>query len=62
MCDEQVVVVPLITKLHEGLVLQAEESLLASEHYENALQVPIVGDVELAGVNAHWPSVPFPFP
>ena len=58
--DEQVVCVPLVIKLHEGFVLHAIESLLASEHYENALQVPIVGEVELAGVNAHWPSVPFP--
>ena len=53
MWEEQVVYVPLVTKLHEGFVLQAAESLLASEHYENALQVPIVGDVVLAGVNAH---------
>ena len=53
MCDEQVADVPFVTKLHEGFVLHAVVSLFASEHYENALQVPIVGDVEFAGVNAH---------
>ena len=50
----------MVTKLHDGLELHATESLLASEHYENALQVPMVGEVELAGVNAHYPSVPLP--
>ena len=45
--------VPLVTKLQDGFEMQAFESLLASEHCENTLQVPTVGDVELAGVNAH---------
>ena len=60
MCVEQVVDVPLVTKLHEGFELHANESLLASEHYEKILQVPTVGVVELAGVKAQTPSVPFP--
>ena len=53
VCEEQVVDVPLIIKLHEGFVLQAIESLLASEHNVNTLQVPRFGDVELVGVNTH---------
>ena len=50
----------MVTKLHDGFELQATESLLASEHYENSLQVPTSGEVEFAGVNAHYPSVPLP--
>ncbi len=34
-------------------MLQAIESLSASEHNVNTLQVPRFGDVELVGVNTH---------
>lgn len=49
--DEQVSLVTWVTKLHEGFVIKAAESLFASEHNENALHVSKGGDIVIAGVN-----------